>query len=153
MFLIILIIWGSILTVVTIVSFSAIGDFEVLDLLVLIIPLFLLFVVLRFLHLFCWHLWGREEVTITPKQFILNRKVFGLTKSKSFMTSKIKNVQFAPMYQGQQIMRSEWTFWHLSGGPIVFDYENDKCSFGQGINESEAETLLAQLRERAYFHA
>ena len=137
--------------IVTIISFSSIENFDVLDLILLIIPFFFLIIVLHFLHLFCWHLWGTEEAIISPKQFILNRKVFGLTKSKSFITSKIKNLQFAPMYQGQHIMRAEWTFWHLSGGPIVFDYDNDKFSFGQGINESEAEMLLAQLRKRTLF--
>ena len=118
----------------------------------LIIPLFLLIVVIRpYLFLLCWHLWGSEEVIISSHQFILKRTVFGLKKSKSFLPDRIKNLRFAPYYQNQRMMREQWTFWQFSGGPLVFDYGNDKYSFGQGITESEATVLLTKLRDKDYF--
>ncbi len=152
LFFFLLVIWGSVLALVVSVTFLVVGEFDVRDLLGLIIPLFLLIVVIRpYLFLFCWHLWGSEEVTITSHQFILKRKVFGLKKSKSFLPERIKNLRFAPYHQNQRIMRAQWTFWQFSGGPLVFDYGNDKYSFGQGITESEATALITKLREKDYF--
>ncbi len=97
------------------------------------------------IYLLCWHLWGKEKIIITVQSFVLQRSVLGYTRSKYLKPKNMHRLRYVRI--NQPLLRTEWTFWHLSGGPIAFDHANDTFGFGRGVSKNEAIDILNSIRD------
>jgi hypothetical protein len=94
-------------------------------------------------------LFGREIVTLTPSILSIQRRVFGFEPASEYDLAAIRDLRFSPVAEIPQ-RRAIVIF---KRGDIAFDYGAKTVRFGGGIDESEAKSIVADLKNRHHFSA
>jgi len=92
---------------------------------------------------------GREIVTLTPSTLSIRRRVFGFEPKREYNLAAIRDLRFSPVAEIPQ-RRSVTVF---KKGDIAFDYGANTYRFGGGIDESEARSIVEDLKSRHHFSA
>ena len=92
---------------------------------------------------FLWLLRGKEQITIDENYFTIEKLGTIFTSSRKYEISLIDNFCLAK-YQ-----TSPWWYrlFGFGGGQITFDYLEQKKYFGQTLSSTEANEIIAQLKE------
>lgn len=105
---------------------------------------FFLFVGTFVLNIFLWHLKGREQITITEQELIIEKKGTLFTIPRRFELFEINKIRIANTNRP-----TRWTdLWGLSGGNIEILYFRQKKYFGQSIEKEQARELIQQVETK-----
>jgi hypothetical protein len=98
-----------------------------------------------FLLGFSWMLGGREEAALDAQTLILTRRVGRAARRRAYDRQAVRDLRVSPEPSTPQsgFLRQ----WGIGGGPLVFDYGSRMVRFGAGLDETEAKSVLAALRE------
>jgi hypothetical protein len=94
-----------------------------------------------------WSLTGREVITGGGTALLIRREVLGIGRTSEFDAAQVRNLRVAPMAFNPWDFRHSMSFWGLGGGPVAFDFGARTYRFGAGVEESEASSIAAVLRE------
>jgi hypothetical protein len=104
------------------------------------------------LYAWAWHLGGQEVIELDDRTLTKKRELFGLGIPRKFNIAEITDLrilpQSLPMRETEErltVMMAE--FWGLRGGIMAFDYGAKTYRFGFGVDEPEAQELMATLVE------
>lgn len=82
---------------------------------------------------------GSDVILADPQSLIIRREIFGLGRGKGYLPSEIRRLRFQPQMGGGRSQRAS---------RIAFDYGAKTIAFGDGVEESEANQLIALIQER-----
>ena len=115
--------------------------------------LFLLFVITLLilfsslvLKLFLWNLRGKEKVTLTDSELVIEKLGTIFPNKKKYCCKQIS--EFSLNISGDNffsIVRP--TIWGLYGGQIFFKYGNKTIYFGQTLSKTDSLKLIDELNE------
>lgn len=110
-----------------------------------------------------WGLAGREVLTVAGRTLSVRREALGIGLARRYDAARVRNLRVSrsaaadssvegpdvPPWRGPR--REEAT--HARGGrggagPIAFDYAGRTVRVGSGVEEAEAQLIVAALRER-----
>jgi hypothetical protein len=92
-----------------------------------------------------WNVAGREVVTVTGTRLTVRREVLGIGRTAAYDAAAVRDLRVeAP--RSFPFAPRRWDRW--PGGPIAFDAGGATRRFGAGVDEAEAEQLVAALRAR-----
>jgi hypothetical protein len=99
------------------------------------------------LYNFLWQLAGKENIEISNDSIRIQRAIFGLGRTKEYLTNYIKNLRVSPGVMDNNMFGWPRTssFWANSGGYLAFDYGSQTFRFGGGIDEAEARQILEKI--------
>lgn len=98
--------------------------------------------------LFLYNLFGAEFVSVVAGRMMVGREFRGRRLfARSFNTLEVENLRM-----GEDATLSEWLRRNpfrltLSTGEVAFDARGKTYRFGQGLEESEAERVVARIQE------
>lgn len=90
---------------------------------------------------FFWHIRGKEKITLSNQELIIEQKGTFLTIPKKFATHQIDFFAKATKTNIPRILVA----YGVSGGYIEFQYLGQKKYFGQTLSKKEAEQLVLRL--------
>ncbi len=96
-----------------------------------------------------WNLVGVEKVLLGPSTLITKREVLGLGPAREYELPSVTNLRVNMGFSNTVYRMSPMQM--VSGGIIAFDYGAKTFHFGVGLDEAEAEQIIAQLRSRYSF--
>jgi len=102
-------------------------------------------------YVFFWQIAGHERVLLTPSSLSIKREVFGVGRTREYLLTHLRNLRVSPPNFNPFDFRAGLQFWGIGGGPITFDHGAATIRFGAGLEESEARSVVEQLRSRASF--
>jgi hypothetical protein len=100
------------------------------------------------LVLFLWTLIGIEAITVGSQSVTIRRYVLGLGPTREYDLSHIRRLRVASDSFNFFDPRMALRFWGLGGGPIAFDYGSATIRFGGGVDEAEANRIVATIINR-----
>lgn len=100
------------------------------------------------LYAFFWSLLGCERVVLTPSSLAIKRELLGFGRVREYELAHIRDLRVAPAPYNPYDFRSGFQFWGLGGGVIAFDHGAATVRFGAALEEGEARSIVARLRER-----
>lgn len=83
-------------------------------------------------------LWGHDIVQVGNGVFEVRKEIFGLGFSKQYLLSEVRDLRFQPETGGGK---------SHSESRLAFDYGAKTISFGEGIEEGEANQLIRTILE------
>ncbi len=110
-----------------------------------------------------WGLAGREVITVAGRTLSVRREALGIGFTRRYDAVQVRNLRVSPSaaadssVEGPDVppwrgpRREEATHARAGGGgagPIAFDYAGRTVHLGSGAEGSEAELIVATLRER-----
>lgn len=106
------------------------------------------------LYYLAWVLLGKEVITVTSQSISINRFIDGFAIPfgfpKEYSAKQIKDLRISSwMSDPVQNLSVRWVrFWRMGGGFIAFGYGEQTIRCGDGINETEAKQILAEIQQR-----
>lgn len=101
-------------------------------------------------YLLSWQLFGKEIIQVSVQSLIAERVVLGVGFPKEYSAEHVRALRVSALANIQ--MMSRWSrngqFYGLSGGWIAFDYGAKTIRFGNGVDEAEAQQILAEICRR-----
>ncbi len=98
-----------------------------------------------------WNLVGVERVLLAPSTLTMKREVLGIGPTKEYELSSVSNLR---INMGLSNVRFRIApIQTMNGGTIAFDYGAKTFQFGVGLDEAEAQQIIAQLKSRYSFSA
>jgi hypothetical protein len=95
-----------------------------------------------------WNVAGREVVSVAGSNLVVRREVAGIGRTRTFDTAAVRNLRVVPFSAGAiGARRRDWAA-KAGRGPIAFDAGGTTQHLGAGLDDAEAEQLVAVLRER-----
>ncbi len=104
-------------------------------------------------YLVLWQLFGQEEIEVGPDSIAIRQAVLGIGRRKVYPCEHISRMRtdFAGSVE-PFLENGEGGFASLEGtGVIAFDYDEKTIRMGIGIDEAEAEEIVAEI-QRQYPH-
>jgi len=99
------------------------------------------------IYAWLWQIKGEEIITLTPAALLKKRSVFGYGRQHEYGIQHVKNLRVAPQGYNPFDFASVGQFWGVSGGAIAFDYGAKTYRFGAGLDESEANQIVSQMKQ------
>jgi hypothetical protein len=99
------------------------------------------------IYAWLWQVKGQEIITLTPTALLIKRSLFGYGRQKEYGVQHLKNLRVAAQGFNPFDFSSAGQFWGISGGTIAFDYGAKTYRFGVGLDESEANQLVSQMKQ------
>ena len=106
------------------------------------------------LYRFLFNAAGRELVVIDTARLTLRREMPLFTRVRTYQLSDIRNLRVRwsvlPFWVDRWVANSRYAFdlLGLTGGVIAFDYRGRKVRVGGGIDDTEAQQLVARIVRR-----
>jgi hypothetical protein len=98
-----------------------------------------------------WNLVGVERVLLVRSTLTTKREVLGIGPTNEYELSSISNLR---INMGLSNVRFRMApIQTMNGGTIAFDYGAKTFHFGVGLDEAEAQQIIAQLKSRYSFSA
>ncbi|MCP4346096.1 MAG: hypothetical protein GY795_11300 [Desulfobacterales bacterium] len=88
-----------------------------------------------------WNLAGKEIISLSSKELIHKRNIFGLGKLKRYHINLIENIRLTTE-------NSEEAVFGFGSGTIAFDYSQKTFKFGSNIDEAEAKHIINVIAEK-----
>jgi hypothetical protein len=82
---------------------------------------------------------GNDVVLVDQHRFIIRRENFGVGFGKEYLTSEMRDLRFQPEIGSGRRRRNS---------RIAFDYGAKTFSFGERLDEAEANQLIALIKQR-----
>jgi hypothetical protein len=100
------------------------------------------------LKIFLWNLRGKEKLTITDKELVLEKLGTIFSTPKKYEIGLVSNFSLNKNIDNflSSIMRP--TIWGLRGGQIVFKYKEKTIYLGQTLETTESQKLIDELNEK-----
>jgi len=98
-----------------------------------------------------WSLSGRECLILMPDALIIRYEVLQLGHSRAFDLTQVRHLRVSPVAFNPFDFKSGLRFWGIGGGLIAFDYGSSTVHAGGGVDESEANEIVAALKRRHTF--
>jgi len=99
-------------------------------------------------YVLLWQLAGKEVIELTSTTLRRRKQIPIFSRSREFAVATIKRMRPVPpipsFYRGQEVMQA-LTF---KGGAIAFDYGRDTHHLGAGLDEADADYVIAEMRKR-----
>lgn len=99
------------------------------------------------IYTWLWQLKGAEIITFTPSGLLKKRSIFGYGRQQEYSIQHINNLRVATQGYNPFDFSSGGQFWGISGGTIAFDYGAKTYRFGAGLDESEANQIVKQMKQ------
>jgi small-conductance mechanosensitive channel len=103
-------------------------------------------IALFFTFQWLWMLLGREVVSVSARSLRIERKLFGIGRTREYAMDRIQNIRV-----GKGPVSP---FWRSRGtavrGTIQFDYEDKVVGFGSGIDDAEGQFLINEMKRLGY---
>jgi hypothetical protein len=96
-----------------------------------------------------WNLVGVEKVLLGPSTLMTRREVLGVGPRKEFALPSVSRLRTNMGFSNTVYRMSPLQM--VSGGMIAFDYGAQTFHFGVGLDEAEAERIIARMRSRYAF--
>jgi hypothetical protein len=101
------------------------------------------------IYAWLWQIAGKEIIRLTSSALIKRRAVNRFGRDKEFSLAHVRNLRVVPSQGFNPFdFASAGQLWGLSGGSIAFDYGARTYRFGQGVDESEAKSIVSKFKER-----
>lgn len=100
------------------------------------------------LYAWFWMIGGREVLIVRPDALVIRRVLLGRGRDKEYDIQQVKNLRAAPPTWNPYDFSSAMHFWGVGGGPIAFDYGSKTIRIGSGVDESEAQQVVKDLKSR-----
>jgi hypothetical protein len=101
------------------------------------------------IYTFAWSVAGKEIVSIDQSRLSVKRDVLGFGRLKEYALDHVANIRVASAPANMFDFKSAHQFWGTGGGQIAFDYGSGTIRLGSGVEEGEANSIVARLKERA----
>lgn len=100
------------------------------------------------LKIFLWNLRGKEKLTITDKELVLEKLGTIFSTQKKYEIELVSNFSLNKNIDNffSSIFRP--TIWGLRGGKIVFKYQEKSIYLGQTLDATESQKLIDKLNEK-----
>lgn len=102
------------------------------------------------IYAWLWQIIGKEMITLHGQTFTTRRDVGGFGFDKEYDIRQMRNLRAAQVGFNPLDISSSLQLWGIGGGVIAFDYGVRTVRFGAGLDEAEAEEVLATITQR--FH-
>ena len=99
-------------------------------------------------YVWLWSLVGKEVIIVGNQHLTIKRDVLGFGRVKRYESSSISNVRLSPEHLTMWDVRSNLRFWGIGGGNAAFDYGSSTIRIGNGVDESEASTIVDEVADR-----
>ena len=99
------------------------------------------------IYTWLWNVAGKEIITINSLTLSTKKDLFGYGRVKEYEMSSVTNMRVSPQPFNPFDFSSGLMFWGIGGGVIAFDYGAKTYRFGSGIDEAEANQILARINE------
>lgn len=96
-----------------------------------------------------WNFAGVEKVQLGHFTLTTKREVFGIGPLKEFKLGNVANLRINMGWSNATQLMGH--FQMMNGGTIAFDYGAKTFRFGVGLDEAEAEQIIARLSARHTF--
>lgn len=91
-----------------------------------------------------WMICGTETLVATPKQLTLSRRIGGYQRVRHYDAAKIRNLRLAEREGVSDFLLSLRLF-GIGNGRLTCDCIATVVTFAEGIDDAQAQTLLAEL--------
>jgi len=105
------------------------------------------------LYAFWWSLIGHERILISSLRLSIKRELFGRGRVREYDKAHVRDLRVSPNPYNPFDFRSSLQFWGVGGGILAFDYGAATVRFGAGVDESEAKSIVAQVKARGFHDA
>lgn len=95
-----------------------------------------------------WQVMGKEIVTIQGQTLTTRRDIGGFGFDKVYDLSQMRNLRVEPVGFNPLDVSSALQLWGVGGGVIAFDCGTRTSRFGAGLDEAEAQQVVAVLKKR-----
>jgi len=95
-----------------------------------------------------WSLFGVETVTVAGRSIMIRREVLGIGFRREYDMVHATNLRVAADSFNLFDPRAGLRFWGFGGGPIAFDYGSSTVRFANGLDEAEANRIVARIVSR-----
>lgn len=98
-----------------------------------------------------WLHFGKERVTLSSTRLEIRQEVLGVGRSREYELTHVKNLRVSAESFNMFSSRNSFRALGIGGGNIAFDHGSSTIRFGAGIDEAEAEQVVADLKSRHSF--
>jgi len=100
------------------------------------------------IYAWLWNIAGRQVVTVGLDGVRIENVVPMWRRGKEYRLADVRSLRVSPEQLTMWTFREGMRFWGIGGGLIAFDYGAKTVRFGPGLDEAEAETILAAIARR-----
>jgi hypothetical protein len=91
-----------------------------------------------------WGLFAREELRLTPRALVQERRLGPVARRRAYDRMRIENLRVSAESIGWFDPRAAWRMYGIGGGTIAFDYGDRTMHVGQA-EEAEARRIVEAL--------
>ena len=95
-----------------------------------------------------WSLAGKERILLSSNRIALKREIFGWGRTREYELVHVRSLRASQSPYNPADFRSGFRFWGIGGGSIAFDHGSKTIRFAAGLDEAEAQSLVARLVDR-----
>jgi hypothetical protein len=100
------------------------------------------------LLVFCWSLAGKERIVLSSDRIALKHEIFGWGRTREYELVHVRSLRAAQSPYNPADLRSGFRLLGIGGGSIAFDHGSKTIRFAAGLDEAEAQSLVARLVDR-----
>ena len=100
------------------------------------------------IYAWLWNIAGRQIVTVGVDGIRIENAVPMWRRGKEYRLADVRSLRVAPEQLTMWSFMEGMRFWGIGGGPLAFNYGAKTVRFGAGLEEAEAEMILAAIARR-----
>ncbi|WP_018342699.1 hypothetical protein [Cytophaga aurantiaca] len=94
-----------------------------------------------------WGYFGKEKFNLRKGEVLFEESIFGIGRKRRLQATAVKNIR-TELNNDSWFGSNRWAFWGLGPGKIKFDYGLKTFSFALGVDDAEANHIVALLKEQ-----
>jgi len=95
-----------------------------------------------------WNMLGTEIVKVSASSLTISRSLFGLKKTREYVTADIEAIRPSQYYDQAHSFSSLLSYFGLTGGNVAFDYGMKTVRFAVQVDEAEAKHIASLINKR-----